>query len=86
MAVTVALPVALAALRVLDGHVKTRGVVGPTADKEIYRPILEEMSSHGLVMKEETKRRRPGLGLAGNMLDAKIVTHHARPMNRRLHA
>jgi alpha-aminoadipic semialdehyde synthase len=86
MAVTVALPVALAALRVLDGHVKTRGVVGPTADKEIYLPILQEMSNHGLIMKEETKRRRPGLGLAGSMLDSQIITHHALPMNRRLHA
>jgi alpha-aminoadipic semialdehyde synthase len=86
MAVTVALPVALAALRILDGRVKTRGVVGPTADKEIYRPILQEMSTHGLIMKEGTKRWQPGLGLAGSMLDAKLVTHHTQPMNRRLHA
>lgn len=86
MAVTVGLPVALAALRVLDGHVTSRGVVGPTAERQIYGPILEEMSELGLVFKEETKQRRPGSGLAGSMIDTGLKVEYTKPMNRRLYA
>ncbi|KAG8811525.1 hypothetical protein FRC19_003744 [Serendipita sp. 401] len=69
MAVTVSLPLAIAALRVLDGHVKIRGTVGPTADSEIYRPVLKELEDLGVVMKEETKRRTTGnRGLAYRMM------------------
>jgi alpha-aminoadipic semialdehyde synthase len=67
MAMTVSLPLAIAALRVLDGHVQTRGVAGPTADKDIYRPVLQEMGTLGLTMKEENAVRLPGRGLASGM-------------------
>ncbi|KAG8832376.1 hypothetical protein FRC17_001423 [Serendipita sp. 399] len=69
MAVTVSLPLAIAALRVLDGHVQIRGVVGPTASSEIYRPVLKELEELGVVMKEETKwRTGTNRGLAHRMM------------------
>jgi alpha-aminoadipic semialdehyde synthase len=68
MAMTVSLPLAIAALRVLDGHVHTRGVAGPTADKDIYRPVLQEMGTLGLTMKEENTMRLPGRSLADGMI------------------
>ncbi|KAJ7758520.1 Saccharopine dehydrogenase-domain-containing protein [Mycena maculata] len=51
MARTVGLPVAIAALNVLDGKVAIRGVVGPT-DPSIYRPVLRGLEEAGLGMKE----------------------------------
>lgn len=75
MAMTVSLPLAIAALRVLDGHVQTRGVVGPTAEKGIYRPVLEEMGTLGLVMKEETTVRLPGHGIASRMMQSMTDRH-----------
>jgi alpha-aminoadipic semialdehyde synthase len=68
MAMTVSLPLAIAALCVLDGHVHTRGVAGPTADKDIYRPVLQEMGTLGLTMKEENTVRLPGRSLADRMI------------------
>lgn len=85
MAVTVALPVSIAAMRILDGHVKIRGVIGPTADKEIYQPVLEELSRLGIVMKESTKSRRPGIGLAGSMMDSRLFEQSV-PRPKRAHA
>jgi alpha-aminoadipic semialdehyde synthase len=70
MAQTVSLPLALAALRVLDGHVRTRGVVGPTADKEIYRPVLRDMADLGLVMREDVRVRRDGNAIGERMLQS----------------
>ncbi len=49
MARTVGLPVALAALEVLDGKVPVRGVVGP-GDASIREPVLAGMESVGLGM------------------------------------
>jgi len=51
MARTVGLPVAIAALNVLDGRVAIRGVAGPT-DSSIYRPVLMGLEEAGLGMKE----------------------------------
>ncbi|KAJ7644034.1 Saccharopine dehydrogenase-domain-containing protein [Roridomyces roridus] len=51
MARTVGIPVAIAALDVLDGKVAVRGVAGPT-DPSIYRPVLSGMEEAGLGMKE----------------------------------
>ena len=48
----VGLPVAFAALRVLDGHVKVRGVVGPTGDQSVYVGVLRDLEEVGLGMKE----------------------------------
>jgi hypothetical protein len=64
MAATVSLPLAIAALRVLDGSTRSRGVIGPSADSEIYRPVLEELASLGIVMKEETRVRQRDRDLA----------------------
>ncbi|KAK7048252.1 mitochondrial alpha-aminoadipic semialdehyde synthase [Favolaschia claudopus] len=51
MARTVGMPVAIAALNVLDGMVPVRGVVGPT-DPSIYKPVLWGMEEAGLGMKD----------------------------------
>ena len=47
----VGLPVAFAALRVLDGGVNVRGVMGPT-DESIYTTVLSGLEEVGLGMKE----------------------------------
>ncbi|KAI9456540.1 Saccharopine dehydrogenase-domain-containing protein [Lactarius psammicola] len=52
MARTVGLPVAFAALRVLDGSVRATGVCGPTADEAVWRGVLEGLESKGLGVKE----------------------------------
>ncbi|CAE6447590.1 unnamed protein product [Rhizoctonia solani] len=51
MSKTVGLPLAFAALRVLDGGVRARGVAGPFGD-EVYMPVLEGLEAVGLGMKE----------------------------------
>lgn len=57
MSRTVGLPVAFAALRVLDGHVKVRGVSGPT-DRSIWKGVLEDLDSVGLGMVEKITKGR----------------------------
>lgn len=52
MARTVGLPVAFAALRVLDGSVRATGVCGPTADEAVWKGVLEGLESKGLGVKE----------------------------------
>ena len=51
MSRTVGLPIALATLAVLDGHVHSRGVYGPTMES-VYRPVLQGLEENGLGMKE----------------------------------
>jgi saccharopine dehydrogenase (NAD+, L-glutamate forming) len=51
MAKTVGLPVAIAALKILNGEITTPGVLRPLA-KEIYEPILKELEEHGITFKE----------------------------------
>ncbi|KAK0502500.1 Saccharopine dehydrogenase-domain-containing protein [Armillaria luteobubalina] len=68
MARTVGLPVALAALEVLDGKVPVRGVVGP-GDVSIREPVLAGMESVGLGMEEisgasETVEKALQLGIS----------------------
>ena len=53
MARTVGLPLAIAAKLLLQGKIKQRGVVIPTA-KEIYQPVLSELKSLGLEVKERS--------------------------------
>jgi alpha-aminoadipic semialdehyde synthase len=57
----VGLPVAFATLQVLDGHVRARGVVGPT-DKSVYGSVLRGLEEVGLGM---TERVRHGMGMEG---------------------
>jgi alpha-aminoadipic semialdehyde synthase len=52
MSRTVGLPVAFAALRVLDGHVHVRGVQGPT-DRAIWQGVLTDLQGAGLGMIEK---------------------------------
>jgi len=51
MARTVGLPVAMAALRILNGQIVTPGVQLPIK-KEVYEPILKELESYGIEFKE----------------------------------
>ena len=51
MAKTVGLPVAIAALKILNGVIKNPGVQLPTT-KEVYTPILKELEDYGVVFKE----------------------------------
>jgi saccharopine dehydrogenase-like NADP-dependent oxidoreductase len=52
MAKTVGLPVAMAALLILNGKIKTTGVQLPIK-KEVYQPILKELEEYGIVFNEE---------------------------------
>jgi saccharopine dehydrogenase-like NADP-dependent oxidoreductase len=52
MAKTVGLPVGIATLKILNGEIKTPGVLLPI-NKEIYEPILAELKENGIIFKEE---------------------------------
>ena len=52
MAKTVGLPVAIAALKILNGEIKTPGVQRPIT-KEVYNPILKELENYGIQFKEK---------------------------------
>ncbi|NNK31153.1 MAG: saccharopine dehydrogenase, partial [Flavobacteriaceae bacterium] len=51
MAKTVGLPVAMATLAILNGRIKTPGVQIPI-HREVYEPILEELSTYDVVFQE----------------------------------
>ncbi|WP_343488083.1 saccharopine dehydrogenase C-terminal domain-containing protein [Allomuricauda sp. d1] len=51
MAKTVGLPVAMAALNILNGKIKTPGVQIPIS-KEVYSPILSELKEHRIIFNE----------------------------------
>ena len=51
MAKTVGLPVAIAALKILKGEIKTPGVQIPIS-KEVYKPILKELENFGIKFTE----------------------------------
>lgn len=51
MSKTVGLPVAIAALRILNGKITTPGVQLPIS-KEVYNPILKELESFGIIFNE----------------------------------
>ncbi|AFL80916.1 saccharopine dehydrogenase-like oxidoreductase [Aequorivita sublithincola DSM 14238] len=52
MAKTVGLPVAIAALKILNEEITTPGVQLPIA-KEVYEPILKELAENGIIFHEE---------------------------------
>lgn len=56
MARTVGLPVALAALQILDGKVAVRGVQGPTAEGNLWKGVLEGLETRGLGVREGVRR------------------------------
>ncbi|GAB1307947.1 saccharopine dehydrogenase C-terminal domain-containing protein [Urechidicola sp. KH5] len=51
MAKTVGLPVAIAALKILNGEITNKGVLRPIS-KKIYTPILNELEPYGILFKE----------------------------------
>jgi alpha-aminoadipic semialdehyde synthase len=66
MARTVGLPVAFAALDVLDGKMKTRGVSGPS-EREVYESVLGRLEEAGLGMVESCEVVKKGGGASGMM-------------------
>jgi saccharopine dehydrogenase-like NADP-dependent oxidoreductase len=58
MAKTVGLPLAITSKLILQGKIKTRGVVIPTI-KEIYEPLLKELERFGIVFEEKERRPLP---------------------------
>lgn len=52
MAKTVGLPVAIAALKIINGEIKTPGVQRPIS-KEVYGPILKELEEYDIIFKEK---------------------------------
>ena len=52
MSRTVGLPAAIGARLILEGKILKTGVQTPL-DPSIYEPILEELSRHGIVFREE---------------------------------
>ncbi|WP_347373336.1 saccharopine dehydrogenase C-terminal domain-containing protein [Aequorivita sp. Q41] len=52
MAKTVGLPVAIAAIKILNEEITTPGVQLPMT-KEVYEPILKELEAHGIIFHEE---------------------------------
>ena len=57
MAKTVGLPVAIAALKILQGEITTPGVQLPIS-KEVYNPILKELKEHGVHFSEKNTSYR----------------------------
>ncbi len=51
MAKTVGLPLAIAAKLLLEGKIKSRGVVIPV-NEDIYKPVLKELSQNGIALVE----------------------------------
>ena len=66
MAKTVGLPVAIATLAILNGHIKSPGVQLPIR-KEVYDPILKELENHNIRFNE---KEVPYLGYNPNNLGA----------------
>ncbi|MDA8650876.1 saccharopine dehydrogenase, partial [Flavobacteriaceae bacterium] len=65
MAKTVGLPVAIAALKILNGTISTPGVQLPIR-AEVYEPILKELEDYGVIFRE---KKVPYLGYnPSNML------------------
>jgi len=55
MARCVGLPVAFAALKVLDGRVSARGVCGPAVEENLWKGVLDGLKEVGLGMKETVR-------------------------------
>lgn len=53
MSRTVGLPVAFAALQVLDGKVAAKGVHGPNVERSVYQGVLQGLMGVGLGMQEK---------------------------------
>jgi len=59
MSRAVGLPVALAALRVVDGAVRVRGVIGPGDEPDVLcKGLLGDLEASGLGMRETVTKGR----------------------------
>ena len=59
MARCVGLPIAFAALKVLDGRVSARGVCGPAVEENLWKGVLDGLEEVGLGMKETVRPNTP---------------------------
>ncbi|KAI0665470.1 Saccharopine dehydrogenase-domain-containing protein [Trametes maxima] len=80
MARTVGLPVAYAALQVLDGGIRARGVRGPT-DREVYTNVLARLEEAGLGVRESVRKAGSAGGArVGGMGVEQTLREHWRVM------
>lgn len=75
MARCVGLPVAFAALEVLDGRVSARGVCGPAVEESLWKGVLDGLREVGLGMKETVRRKTPTSITVENTLAAGLRIH-----------
>jgi len=75
MARCVGLPVAFAALKVLDGHVSARGVCGPAIEESLWKGVLNGLEEVGLGMKETVRPRTSTSVTVENTLAAGLHIH-----------
>ncbi|KXN92624.1 Alpha-aminoadipic semialdehyde synthase, mitochondrial [Leucoagaricus sp. SymC.cos] len=72
MARTVGLPIAFAALDVLDGKVKMRGVGGPGDESGVCESVLERLEGVGLGMVESVESVK-GVGVGSGGVEERLV-------------
>jgi hypothetical protein len=53
MAKTVGLPLAITALKLIDGSISLKGGLYLPVTKEIYEPVLRELEKHGVIFQEK---------------------------------
>ena len=75
MARCVGLPVAFAALKVLDGHVSARGVCGPAVEENLWKGVLDGLEEVGLGMKETVRPKTSTSITVENALMAGLRIH-----------
>jgi len=75
MARCVGLPVAFAALKVLDGRVSARGVCGPAVEESLWKGVLDGLKEVGLGMKESVRRTASTSTTVENTLAAGLRIH-----------
>lgn len=75
MARCVGLPIAFAALKVLDGSVSARGVCGPTFEENLWKGVLDGLKEVGLGMKETVRPKTSTSVTVESALTAGFHTH-----------
>jgi alpha-aminoadipic semialdehyde synthase len=75
MARCVGLPVAFAALKVLDGSVSARGVCGPAVEENLWKGVLGGLEEVGLGMKETVRFKTPTSVTVESALTAGLHVH-----------
>jgi len=75
MARCVGLPVAFAALKVLDGRVSARGVCGPAIEENLWKGVLDGLEEVGLGMKETVRPKSSTSVTVENTLMAGLRIH-----------